>query len=272
MLLILSLAFLALFVSGIPISAKSPKDPITGKVKVSARIGEFALSISGIISPYASVSLISGGNIYKAVVANADGLFTFSDILIYRGFTSFCLDAVDWRSVGESYTCLQVDPATSNIAMNDIFLPPTLGLDHQEITEGGSVIISGYSMPNAQVTIHVADTKQVLGTSDSTGYYHHTLKDVKKGTYELYAGARYDQRSSLLPTKKVTLKALSIPEYFAQLLQSLITWIIDHTYLFVIPSLLLLLFLIVFVLWYEKILIFLHLRRKKLHHAWFVGY
>lgn len=250
--------------------AKLPEN-VNKTVSVSARIGEFELNVRGMISPYASLSIVSGGNVYKSVSADSNGYFSFADILINRGFSDFCIDAIDWKRLGESYTCFSFPPAQSNITMSDVFLPPTLGINNKEVPEGSDVVISGYTMPESEVAVHV-NNGQVLGIADATGYYNHRITKIKQGSYELYAEASYHGKPSLSPSKKVYLKAISLGAYWLSLLQNLITWLLSHIYLLVIPSLLLLIGIIALVIWHEPILEYLHLRQKKLHHAWFVGY
>lgn len=266
-LAILNLIFLS--ISSIAF-AKQPQ-PVKKSVDVSARIGEFNLNVSGIVAPYASLSLVSGGNVYKSASADGNGSFSFSEILINRGFSEFCIDVIDWKRVGESYTCFSFPPAASNITIKDVFLPPTLGVNHREVPEGSDVLLSGYTMPGSQVTVHV-NSEEVLVSSDISGRYIYKLKSIKRGTYELYAGAHYESRNSLSPARKLTLTAISLGEYWSRLFQSLIEWIFSHAYLFVIPGLFFLLLVVIFVLWHEPILIYLHLRQKKLHHSWMVGY
>jgi hypothetical protein len=266
-LAILTLIFLS---TGISAFAKKPQI-VNKSIDVTAKIGEFNLAVSGIVSPFASLSIISGGNVYKSVSANSSGAFSFSDILINRGFSDFCIDAVDWKRLGESYTCFSFPPARNNITIADVFLPPTLGVNHREVPEGSDVIISGYTMPKSEVKVHV-NSGEVLATADVSGHYSYKLKRIKKGTYELYAGAHYQGKDSLDPARKLTLTAISLGEYWAKLIQNLIGWLLGHAYLLVIPSLLFLFLIVVFALWHERILIYLHLRQKKLHHAWMVGY
>lgn len=266
-LAILTLIFLSTFAHA---SAKQPQN-VERSIDVSAKVGEFNLAVSGIVSPFASLSIISGGNVYKSVSADSSGSFSFSDILVNRGFSDFCIDVIDWKRLGESYTCFSVPPAKSNITISEVFLPPTLGVNHREVPEGSDVILSGYTMPNSEVKVHV-NSGEVLASADVAGRYSYKLERIKKGKYELYAGAHYQGKDSLEPARKLTLTAISLGEYWVKLIQNMINWLLGHAYLLVIPSLMFLLLIVVFALWHERILIYLHLRQKKLHHAWMVGY
>jgi hypothetical protein len=141
-------------------------------VTVEATIGQFLFNISGQISPNASIVLIIDGVTARATVADANGYFSISGVLIKEGFSHFCLDAIDFKRLGESYTCFDIPPAQQSVTMKDIFLPPTLGLSRNVIAEGASV----------------------------TAY---------AGTYSLYTKATLNHKDSLLPTKRLQLKSLS---------------------------------------------------------------
>src|SRR5690348_1579703 len=66
-------------------------------IQVSASIGEIYLNLSGIIAPYASVILIADDNYLRSTVADSQGKFSLNDILVKRGFSQFCLEAIDFK-------------------------------------------------------------------------------------------------------------------------------------------------------------------------------
>ena len=158
-------------------------------VTVEATIGQFLFNISGQISPNASIVLIIDGVTARATVADVNGYFSISGVLIKEGFSHFCLDAIDFKRLGESYTCFDIPPAQQSVTMKDIFLPPTLGLSRNVIAEGASVTAYGYSMPGALVTLYLSNGKVLTTYADKTGYYQFVIKDLKAGTYNLYTKA-----------------------------------------------------------------------------------
>src|ERR1035437_3160478 len=95
---------------------------------VQASVGEFYLNLSGFVSPFASIVLSSDGVLMRTTIADEKGNFSIPQVLIKMGFSHFCLDAIDFKRIGESYTCFTIPPATDSVTMNNIFLPPTLGL------------------------------------------------------------------------------------------------------------------------------------------------
>src|ERR1035437_8566963 len=151
-------------------------------VQVQASVGQFYLSLWGYASPFASISLTFDGVFMRATVADEKGNFIISQVLIKAGFTNFCLDAIDFKRIGESYTCFSIPPATASVTMKDIILPPTLGLSRTKVNEGGSATAFGYTMPKAKVTLHV--NGELLTTyADNSGYYEFALKNLKAGNY-----------------------------------------------------------------------------------------
>src|ERR1035437_8839841 len=163
---------------------------------VQASVGQFYLDLFGYISPFASVVLTSDGVFIIGTTADAQGNFSITQVLIKKGFSSFCLDAIDIKRIGESYTCFSIPPATASVTMRDIFLPPTLGLSRTTVTEGGSATAFGYTMPGAKVTLHI-NGELLTVYADVGGYYEFALKNIKVGSYSLYATANYQQKDSL---------------------------------------------------------------------------
>jgi hypothetical protein len=248
------------------------------KTAVQAQVGQFYLSLSGYISPFASVVLTSNGVFIKGTTADAQGNFSFNQILIKEGFSSFCLDAIDFKRIGESYTCFSIPPATGSVTMKDIFLPPTLGLSRTTVTEGGSATAFGYTMPGARVTLHI-NGEWLTVYADAGGYYEFALKNIKVGSYSLYATANYQQKDSLNPTKKLQLESISKPKQAAnlvgnwwdQLLRFLRNWLWNPLWL-IIPIIILIIILIR-KLWGKHLVV--PAKKKKthlLHHSWWMGY
>jgi len=248
---------------------------------VQASVGEFYLSLWGYVSPFASITLTFNGIFVRATVADQNGDFIISQVLINAGFSSFCLDAIDFKRIGESYTCFSIPPATASVTMKDIFLPPTLGLSRTTVTAGGSATAFGYTMPGAKVTLHI--NGELLTTyADNTGYYQFDLKNLKAGNYSLYATANYQNKESLTPTKKLLLESISIQKQTAQQIAKTIgNWwdqllrflknLLSNPLWLVIPILILIIILIR-KLWGRQFPNPFKLKSRLLHHSWWMGY
>jgi hypothetical protein len=264
-----------------PIKVSVPRS-----VKVSASVGEFRLNLSGWMSPYASIVLSSNGIFMGATVADKGGNWSFIDILINHGFSQFCLTAIDFYRLGESTTCFNIKPADSNVTMQDIFLPPTLGLSRNEVAAGGKVLAFGYTMPGAKVYLHLSDGRTLETFADGNGYYVFSLENIPAGKYQLYATANYKAKDSLKPSKTIELVALGWFDQFLRNLARLWAYLVDlFTSIGLGPlwiglPLLLLIVVLILKLWPErftfiyesKLLAWLPKREKTLHHAWMFGY
>jgi|GEM_PF-992494 len=280
--IILSVALLTLIK---PIASAKTLEIPKPSITVSAHVGEFRLNINGKASPFASVVLTSDGIFYRSTTADGNGIWEIDDISINKGFSKFCLEHIDFRNLGSSTSCFNVSPAKEDITKRDIFLPPTIALQRSTITAGGSAIVFGYTMPNAKVTIHIKDGGTYEVTSDEHGYYEYTIKDMPAGKYELFATAVFNGKPSETPTTTITLTALTWWQMLIQWIKDVFRWFWDiitgfglGPLWFILPLIPFLIFLIV-KLWPERftfvydseIYVFFH-PRKKLHHAWFVGY
>jgi hypothetical protein len=248
---------------------------------VEASVGEYYLSLFGYVSPFASIALTFDGVFVRATVADQNGDFILSQVLIKAGFTNFCLDAIDFKRIGESYTCFTIPPATDSVTMKDIFLPPTLGLSRTTVNAGGSATAFGYTMPGARVTLHL-NGQSLLTYADNTGYYQFELSNLAAGNYTLYATANYQQKDSLNPTKKLQLEALSTQKQISQQISKTVGNWWDQLLLFlknlfsnplwlIIPILILIIILIR-KLWGRQLLNPFKHKNHLLHHSWWMGY
>ena len=287
MLSVFLLGFYSIFMIGQQgIYAKTTSTESKPQVNVSATIGEYYLSVSGYISPFASVALIIDGIYYRGTVADAQGNFSISGVRIKAGLTGFCLQAKDFHNLGESYSCFKVPPASGNIVKKDIFLPPTLALQRSEIAVGSSVLAFGYTMPGATVRLHIAG-RILTVKADKNGYFVVTIEGLQAGEYQLYADATYNGHDSVAPSRFLKLKALGLWEQFIAFLYGIWKWLIGLFIgtgiglLWIGMPIIILIFILIAKIWPEAftsvytsrlIMFFAGRKRKKLHHAWFVGY
>lgn len=180
-----------------------------GSSTVTATVGQLHLDISGIAAPYATIVLASKEVFLQSAVADQYGSFYIQPVLIKSGFSDFCLTAIDIKRLGESLTCIKVPPASSDVIMNNIFLPPSLGLYRNQITAGGTVLMFGYSMPDAVVSVSLNKLKIYSVHTEENGYYEIRIPNAQSGSYVLSATAVRAKRLSLEPTKKVGLTVLT---------------------------------------------------------------
>jgi hypothetical protein len=180
--------------------------PTTG---VGGTIGEYYLNISGFSSPFSSISLYIGNVFIRGTVADDKGNFSISQVLIKQGLTGFCLKATDAKQLGTSNSCISFPATTGSYERKNLFIPPTLALSKNQISEGSSVTAYGYTMPGANVTLHISNGKTLVTKADSKGYFEFILKDYKAGKYTIFATAKYNNIDSLAPSNKLDFTVLS---------------------------------------------------------------
>lgn len=216
-------------------------------VNLEANVGRFYFSASGIASPYASIVMTSQDFFLSSTVANQHGEFALPEAIVNDGFDEFCLEAIDVRRIGVSYTCFEVDPPTRDFRKDRIFLPPTVGLSGRKIVPNSSITASGYSMPGADVDINVSEEIMFEVRADEDGYYDYELAGgvtggIPQGTYELYATATYVDKDSEIPTKTFSIEVLGV-------LSSIPAW---FTYFSFLILLLVFLLIILFLIWRKR--------------------
>lgn len=300
---------LILFISLTSFLNAQIKPPFGGGLgsKVSGTVGEYYLNISGFSSPFSSISLYIDNIFIRGTVADEKGNFSISQVLIKLGLSNFCLKATDAKQLGSSDSCISFPPTTGSYEKNNIFLPPTLALSKNQIPEGSSTTAYGYTMPGAEVTLHLSDESTLTTKADSSGYFEFILKDLKAGKYTVYATAKYNNIDSLAPSKKLDLTVLSktgqaiakVGNFWDLLWKLLTSWGLGPLWI-AIPIIILIIILIlkllprrmfslphIKLLWSLPLLKFtgifynptlaywfdlLRRKRKPLHHKYFMGY
>ncbi len=250
-----------------------PKDIEAQATNVSASQGKYYVNISGYVSPFASIVMSQGSIFMASTVADPKGYFILNNVFVNEGFTDFCMEAIDIKRVGDSYTCIKIDPVFKDTSKEGIFLPPTVGLSGQKINPGSSVFASGYSMPNAKVIINISKDIKIDVLADQNGFYKYEIKDIPAGKYSLFATATYEKKNSEKPTRTKDLEALSLGGLLQQNLL-----IIMLIVLIVIIGIILLLILLSKRLRnkIKSIILRKPMPKKKIappkHHSWFLGY
>lgn len=248
---------------------------------VNATVEGIYLSITGFQSPYASIILTTqNGQFLASTTADSKAYFTISNILINSTLSEVCLQAVDFKRLGESYSCINISSLiTKDLVYQNIFLPPTIGLSKKKINAGQNAVIFGYTMPNGTVYLTIED-KIITLKADENGYYQYIYENVKAGVYRLSATGELNGAKSLTPMRGATLEALSLPAQVTTTAQKVTEEVkkklpIDLALLLLIGLIFLtaigiLLYKLRLRLW--VIFIDFLRRRKKMHHDWFLDF
>ena len=198
-----------------PVSAASASFG-SAQVQVGGQVGEYTLSLQGYLAPFASIVLQVDGTILRSTVADTQGYFSISSVLIKSGFDHFCLDGVDFKRLGQSEACFTVAPATGSIAMANIFLPPTLGVFRSDVNVGDKALVWGYGMPGATINVHMDNQLGCATIADTTGYYQCNILIAKSGTHSLYADSVLKGKSSETQLKRVLIAGLTFSQQIAK--------------------------------------------------------
>lgn len=182
----------------------------SGSVDIKVTINGFLLSLSGYLAPYASITLTSSGNVFASAVADANGNFTFSGVKVAKGFSTFCLDGIDYKRLGESEACFTIPPVNSPYTKSAIFLPPTLGVFRTNVNVGNDALVFGYGMPGAHISIKLDGQVICQKDADSGGYYECNFPITKEGNHQVYADASLHNKQSEPQLKKVLIKGIAL--------------------------------------------------------------
>lgn len=234
---------------------------------VKASVGKYYFSAYGFASPFASIVMRSQSYFLGSTVADQNGVFSIKRVFVNQGFSEFCFETIDVKRLGDSYTCLKIEPLKADGEKRDIFLPPTLGLSARTIRVGSSVSAFGYSMPGVQVKVDMGKGLYLQANANQNGKYTSEIKDLPVGQYTLLASAKYQSKTSEKPLRGKDLKSLSFTELIMQNLPKAL-----------LILLLVLLVIILLIILISKRIIQkireLHKKedRKSLHHDWFIGF
>jgi len=246
------------------LSSPAMSQGLDRNVDVEAGVGDSFLSVSGYISPFASLVMDSKGVFLRSAVADRQGNFSISQVRVKDDFSKFCLKAVDFKRVGESTTCIKAIPVNGFVEKHDIFLPPTIGLLSKKVNEGESATVFGYTMPNASTQVHVEGRSALTVSADKTGYYETQLKELKRGKYVLYATATLEGKNSLVPDSRVELEAITGAQRVINWLLELIKWLWRIIIMFWIAiPILILIIILLYKLWPEKFQFLFFWKRRK---------
>lgn len=264
----------------------------SGQVNIQVTLNGFLLSISGYLAPYASITLTSTGTVFASTTADAQGNFFLPSVKVAKGFTTFCLDGIDYKRLGESEACFTIPPITGPYSKSQIFLPPTLGVFRTDVNVGNNALVFGYGMPGALISIKL-DSKTICEkTADEGGYYECNFAIQKEGSHEVYADSTLHSKASEPQLKRILIKGIGLVKLVTPT-PAIGRSITDI--LFGLPGLLialffLLLLIILLIIWLKKLHpvwlprvfvpnpkeVFHHgfdslFRERKLHHWWIKG-
>jgi hypothetical protein len=156
------------------------------------------VTITGFTAPRSAVTFLVDGKIAKTATAGGNGEYTVILDLIARGaytFGVYSTDAARIKSSTFSTSFTVTGARASNLS--NIIIPPSILVNPDPATAGAPLTISGYTIPNATVTIEneregsAASRRVLTALSNSSGAYTVSVDTggFTNGTYKVRAKA-----------------------------------------------------------------------------------
>ena len=131
----------------------------------SVELGDTVISVTGLAYPGRTINILLDTEAVGTVRANTSGRFEFttdaSPGTASMGF--WTTDIQNTRSVTLNTTFDVTQGAVTNIS--GIILPPTIRVSSQNINPGDSLTVSGQSVPNAAIEIHIDNSESIQRTT-----------------------------------------------------------------------------------------------------------
>lgn len=163
------------------------------------RSGDAEVIIRGYAFPGSTVYALVDGFQSNTTKAGSDGSYSITISEIARGVYTFGIYAIDRANVKSSTfsTSFTVTGGrTSNLS--NINVMPSIKVEPNPVTPGQSLTVSGYSIPNAEITIEnqneksTASKKTFTATSNSSGQWSLSIDTAgfTNGTYKIRAKSK----------------------------------------------------------------------------------
>ena len=168
--------------------------------------GDARIIVSGYAYPDAEVTILADGQRVDTVDANGDGRYSITIDGIARGAYTFGVYATDQNDVKSSTfsTSFTVTGARTS-ALSNINVVPSIAVSPDPVDPGQTLTVTGYSLPNATITIENGRSGSIGGTpvevtSDADGEWSTTINTsgFVQDTYQIRAKAEQtDGRSTV---------------------------------------------------------------------------
>jgi len=163
-----------------------------------------SVNFSGIAYPGAKIYLLRDGILLNSFLATSAGTFAYTLSSVAAGNYRYTFYAQDSRG---GYSTSLVFPLTvisgHSYQVSNIFIPPTVYYDSQEIKRGDSLPFYGFSAPNSTIILELKNTATgatitFQTTSNSSGNYAYSLETLglDEGNYEIRVKAKLGTNES----------------------------------------------------------------------------
>lgn len=181
-------------------------------VGVTVGVGDTTARIQGSASPGALVTFMDGASVIGTTTA--DSLGEFSQVFTDQppGLHTYQIFAQD--TVGRLTDTVTISASLTDHqeTVIEAFLPPTLALSDNEVTQGEPIFISGMTVPQAEVIVYVDDHYEVV-TANALGQWGLTLdtQTFSAGEHQVYAVAVKTGGEQSYPTRIRTIIIHDLP-------------------------------------------------------------
>lgn len=159
--------------------------------------GEARIIVSGYAYPDAEVTILADGQVVDTVDANDEGRYSITIDGIARGAYTFGVYATDDNGVKSSTfsTSFTVTGARTS-SLSNVNVVPSIAVSPDPIEPGQTLNITGYALPNANITLENAradslNSTKIQAVSDADGEWSATLSTAgfTRDTYQIRAMA-----------------------------------------------------------------------------------
>ena len=126
--------------------------------------------VEGKAYPGASVNILDNGATLGVVQADSGANFYFSTTNVSPGVATFGIwaqDSTGMKSIALTTTFTITANAATTISGE--LVPPTITVDKRQVSKGGTVTVSGQSVPNATIEVHVHSGGNIVETTSTNG-------------------------------------------------------------------------------------------------------
>ncbi|MCU0679949.1 MAG: hypothetical protein MUF50_01425, partial [Planctomycetes bacterium] len=152
---------------------------------------------SGLFLPNANITVLEDGILFANIKTNkeAEFMLEFSDQDAGAHRFSFITEQ------GSYDYDLNVGLETGKeIKINNIFFPPTLNIDRQQLRQGSNLTISGQTMPNGKVVLFINSQSEIIKETwaDKNGNWSYTFDTsvLEPGEHSIFVRALYSNKES----------------------------------------------------------------------------
>ena len=164
------------------------------------------------------VIILDEGKVVTSVIvsSNAEFLALLEDIA--SKLHTFSLYLIDLEGRVSPLITIETNVALSRTTtIENIILPPTIGIETEAITQGEEVEVAGRGIPNARIKIEIEGSEDPIGETEtgSDGAYSFIVptKDLREGIYTIYV---YTEKEGTRSEKSLPQDIKILPSKFSK--------------------------------------------------------